>query len=70
MGNGPFVDAVLLSNLSLQGMILHFKQIGDTLLQWIQSNPVTSAEPVAKAEGSTVGSYRAFKVVALERSID
>ena len=36
------------------------------LLKWIRSNPVTSAEPVAKAAGSTIGSYEAFKVVALE----
>ena len=42
------------------------KKMANALLQWIRSNPVTSAEPVAKAEGSTIGSYEAFKVVALE----
>ena len=42
------------------------KKMANALLQWIRSNPVTSAESVAKAEGSAIGSYEAFKVVALE----
>ncbi len=41
-------------------------KMANALLEWFRSNPVTSAEPVAKAEGSTIGSYEAFKVVALE----
>lgn len=42
------------------------KKMANALLKWLRSNPVTSAEPVAKAAGSTIGSYEAFKVVALE----
>jgi len=42
------------------------KNMANALLRLFPSNPVTSAEPVAKAEGSTIGSYEAFKVVALE----
>ena len=41
-------------------------KMANALLEWFRSNSVTSAEPVAKAEGSTIGSYEAFKVVALE----
>ena len=55
---------------SLRGNFEFSAQIGknmaNTLLSLFRSNPVTSAEPVAKAEGSTIGSYEAFKVVALE----
>jgi hypothetical protein len=55
---------------SLAGNEFSFKaQIGakmaDALLKWMRSNPV-SAAPVEKAAGSTIGSYEAFKVVALE----
>ena len=42
------------------------KRTANVLLRWFRSNPVTSAEPVAKTAGSTIGSYEAFKVVALE----
>ena len=55
---------------SLRGNFEFSAQIGknmaNTLLSLFRSNPVTSAEPVAKAEGSAIGSYEAFKVVALE----
>lgn len=61
----------LLSESLLAGGGFKFSaQIGakmaNALLEWFRLNPVTSAEPVAKAEGSTIGSYEAFKVVALE----
>jgi hypothetical protein len=42
------------------------KRTINILLNWVRSNPVPSAEPVAKAVGSAIGSYEAFKVVALE----
>ena len=42
------------------------KRTVNVLLRWFRSNPVTSAEPVAKTVGSSIESYEAFKVVALE----
>jgi hypothetical protein len=42
------------------------KRTINILLNWVRSNPVLSAEPVAKAKGNTIESYEAFKVVALE----
>ena len=41
-------------------------KMANTLLKWFRSNPVTSAEPAAKAAGNAIESYEAFKVVALE----
>ena len=41
-------------------------RVANALLKWFRSNPVTSAEPVAKTAGNAIGSYEAFKVVALE----
>jgi hypothetical protein len=41
-------------------------RVANALLKWFRSNPVTSAEPVAKTVGNAVESYEAFKVVALE----
>jgi hypothetical protein len=61
---------LLSESLAAGGGFKFLAQIGakmaNALLEWFRSNPVTSAEPVAKAEGSTIGSYEAFKVVALE----
>ena len=41
-------------------------KMANALLKWLRSNPVTSAEPAAKAAGNAIESYEAFKVVALE----
>ena len=61
---------LLSESLAAGGGFKFSAQIGakmaNALLEWFRSSPVTSAEPVAKAEGSTIGSYEAFKVVALE----
>jgi hypothetical protein len=56
---------------SLAGNSFEFNaQIGvkmaNALLKWVRLAPVPSAEPVAKAVGSTIGSYEVFKAVALE----
>jgi hypothetical protein len=63
-------ETLLSESLAAGGGFEFSAQIGakmaNALLEWFRSNPVTSAEPVAKAEGSTIGSYEAFKVVALE----
>ncbi len=75
--NGNFLTltdagkSLLAAALAGDGVEFKFEaQIGakmaTALLEWIRSNSVSSAAPVAKSAGSAIESYEAFKVVALE----
>ena len=64
-GKTDLADALVSSTFDFPSTIISTR-VANALLKWIRSNPVTSAEPVAKTAGSTIGSYEAFKVVALE----
>jgi hypothetical protein len=63
-GKTALADALVRSKFTFKTTIISTRT-ANALLEWFRSNPVPSAEPVAKAVGSTIESYEAFKVVAL-----
>jgi hypothetical protein len=63
-GQDLLADALMDNQFRFEATIIGTRT-ANALLKWIRSNPV-SAAPVEKAAGSTIGSYEAFKVVALE----
>lgn len=64
-GKAALSDALVRRKFTFKTTIISTRT-ANALLEWFRLNPVPSAEPVAKAKGSAIESYEAFKVVALE----